>query len=151
ICGGTDSPSRTDSRDPLSMKVGLTYNLGSDYHPKEDDPIDAAAEFDTPATIEGLQKAIQANGHEPVLIGDGEKLFRWLSNNSVDLVFNIAEGYNGRGREAQIPALLEMVQIPYAGSDCVTLGVALDKVMTKQIMKAEGIPTAPFLKISRFE
>jgi D-alanine-D-alanine ligase len=133
------------------MRVGLTYNLGTDYKPKEDDPLDAAAEFDTPATIEGLQNAIKANGHEPVAIGDGEKLFRWLSNNSVDIIFNIAEGYYGRGREAQIPALLEMLQIPFVGSDSVTLGVALDKVMTKQVMQAEGIPTAPFLKLNRFE
>src|SRR5262249_52786908 len=131
------------------MKVGITFNLGTDYQPKEDDPPDAAAEFDTPATIEGLQNAIRANGHEPVLIGDGLKLFRWLANNSVDIIFNIAEGYNCRGREAQIPALLEMLQVPYVSSDSVTLGVALDKVITKQIMKAEGIPTAPFLKVSR--
>lgn len=133
------------------MKVGLTYNLGSDYKFKEDDPIDAAAEFDTLATIEGLANAIRANGHEPILIGDGLHLYNFLRDNSVDLVFNIAEGYNGRGREAQIPALLEMLQIPYVGSDSVTLGVALDKVMTKQIMKGEGIPTAPFLKISRLD
>ncbi len=133
------------------MKVGITYNLGSDYEFREDDPSDAAAEFDTPATIDGLRNAIQAFGHEPILIGDGKKLFQWLSQNKADLIFNIAEGYNGRAREAQIPALLDMMQVPYVGSDAVTLGVALDKVMTKQIMKAERIPTAPFLKVSRPE
>ena len=74
-----------------------------------------------------------------------------MQDKRVDIVFNIAEGYYGRAREAQIPALLEMLQIPYAGSDPVALGIALDKVMTKQMMKSEGIPTAPFLKISRME
>jgi D-alanine-D-alanine ligase len=133
------------------MRVGLTYNLGSDYQPKEEDPPDAAAEFDTQATIDGLAHAVSASGHEPVHIGDGLKLYRWLMDNQVDLVFNIAEGYNGRAREAQIPALLEMLQIPYVGSDPVTLGIALDKVLTKQIMKAERIPTAPFLKANRIE
>jgi D-alanine-D-alanine ligase len=133
------------------MKIGITYNLGSDYEFRDDDPPDAAAEFDTPATIEGLTNAIEAFGHQPIPIGDGKKLFQFLSSNKVDLVFNIAEGYNGRAREAQIPALLDMMQIPYVGSDAVTLGVALDKVMTKQIMKAERIPTAPFLKVSRAE
>lgn len=133
------------------MRIGLTYNLGSDYQPKEDDPEDIVAEFDTPVTIEGLQNAIRAAGHEPVPIGDGQKMFQWLRGNSVDLVFNIAEGYTGRGREAQIPAILEMLQIPYVGSDSVALGVALDKVMTKQVMKSEGIPTSPFLKIGRVE
>src|SRR5262245_42385067 len=133
------------------MKIGITYNLGSDYEFQSDDPPDAAAEFDTPATIEGLTSAIQAFGHEPIPIGDGKHLFQFLSNNKADLIFNIAEGYYGRAREAQIPALLDMMQIPYVGSDAVTLGVALDKVMTKQIMKAERIPTAPFLKVSRAE
>jgi len=133
------------------MRVGLTYNLGSDYQPKEEDPPDAAAEFDTQATIDGLAHAITASGHEPVLIGDGLKLYRWLNDHQIDLIFNIAEGYNGRAREAQIPALLEMLQIPYVGSDPVTLGIALDKVLTKQIMKAERIPTAPFLKASKIE
>lgn len=133
------------------MRIGLTYNLGSDYQPKEDDPEDIVAEFDTPVTIEGLQNAIRAAGHEPVPIGDGQHMFQWLRGNTVDLVFNIAEGYCGRGREAQIPAILEMLQIPYVGSDSVALGVALDKVMTKQVMKSEGIPTSPFLKINRIE
>ncbi|MCI0445403.1 D-alanine--D-alanine ligase [bacterium] len=133
------------------MKIGITYNLGSDYEFRDDDPPDAAAEFDTPATIEGLTNAIEAFGHDPIPIGDGKHLFQWLSNNKADLIFNIAEGYNGRAREAQIPALLDMMQVPYVGSDAVTLGVALDKVMTKQIMKAERIPTAPFLKVSRPE
>ncbi len=133
------------------MKIGLTYNLGTDYEYLEDDPADAAAEFDTEATIVGLQNAISAYGHDPILIGDGKKLLSWLSNNKADLIFNIAEGYSGRAREAQIPALLELLQIPYVGSDPVTLGVALDKVMTKQIMKAERIPTAPFLKVVKPE
>jgi D-alanine-D-alanine ligase len=98
-----------------------------------------------------LNQAITASGHEPVLIGDGIKLFHFLSGQRVDIIFNIAEGYTGRAREAQIPALLEMLQIPYVGSDPVTLGLALDKVLTKQIMKAERIPTARFLKLSKME
>src|SRR5215813_13409568 len=133
------------------MKVGLTYNLSSDYQPKEDDPLDITAEFDSEVTIKGLCEAIRHHGHEPVMIGDGEKLYKWLRRNSIDIVFNIAEGYYGRGREAQIPALLEMLQIPYIGSDSVALGVALDKVMTKQIMRAEGIPTSPYIKLYRPE
>jgi D-alanine-D-alanine ligase len=133
------------------MRVGLTYNLGSDYQYREDDPEDAAAEFDTEATIDGLVNAIRTIGHEPVLIGDGKKLLTFVTNNPVDIVFNIAEGYFGRAREAQIPAILDLLQIPYVGSDPVTLGVALDKVMTKQIMKAEKIPTAPFIKVTKPE
>jgi len=42
-------------------------------------------------------------------------------------VFNIAEGFFGESREAQIPAMLDMLQIPYSGSDPLTLATCLDK------------------------
>ena len=60
------------------MKIGLTFNLGTDYQPTEEDPEDIVAEFDTPVTIEGLKGAIEAAGHEAILIGDGLKLFEFL-------------------------------------------------------------------------
>jgi D-alanine-D-alanine ligase len=62
----------------------------------------------------------------------------------VDLVFNLAEGSKGRSREAHIPALLEMLDVPYTHSDPLTLAVTLDKEMAKRIVMSEGIPTAPF-------
>src|SRR5262249_49460032 len=85
---------RIQTREPLrmvpkKMKVGLTYNLGTDYTPTEDDPLDVVAEFDNPTTIEGLEAAIRSNGHEPVRVGDGQKLFEWLRKNRADLIFNI--------------------------------------------------------------
>jgi len=61
-----------------------------------------------------------------------------------DIVFNIAEGWNGVSREAQIPAMLEMLGIPYTGSDALTLAICLDKSRTKEILSFHNIPTPKF-------
>ena len=58
-----------------------------------------------------------------------------------DLIFNLAEGLAGSGREAQAPALFEWLQWPYVGSDPVTLAIAHDKWHTKRILVADGIST----------
>jgi D-alanine-D-alanine ligase len=66
----------------------------------------------------------------------------------VDFVFNIAEGRgNLRSREAQAPAILEMLDIPYSGSDPQTLAITLDKPLAKQLVSAGGVLTPPWLLI----
>jgi len=130
------------------MKVGLTYNLRKNYTWRADDPIDADAEFDSEVTIEHLSGALQELGHQVVLMGEGEKIFEALKREPVDIVFNIAEGFYGRSREAQIPAILEMLHIPYVFSDPLTLALCHDKYLTKQIVAHAGIPTPKSAKIS---
>lgn len=61
-----------------------------------------------------------------------------------DIVFNIAEGLNGTSRESQIPAMLDMLCIPYTGSDPLTLGICLDKMRAKEILSYHKIPNAKF-------
>ena len=60
----------------------------------------------------------------------------------------MCEGINGRNREAQVPIFLEMKEIPYVGSDGLTLAMTLDKVMTKRLFISEGIPTPGFFEAS---
>ena len=74
-----------------------------------------------------------------------------LKKASVDIVFNIAEGLEGRNREAHIPALLEFLNIPYTGSDPLTLSLTLDKAMAKRVIVSQNIPTPPFRKIERID
>ena len=64
-----------------------------------------------------------------------------LAATPLDLVFNIAEGFKGRNRESQVPALLELLDIPYTGSDPATLSLALDKALAKKIVRQAGIHT----------
>ncbi len=129
------------------MKIGFTYDLKDDYikigFSKED-----AAEFDSIITIEAIEEVLTEAGHNVVRIGNIINLVNLLAKGERwDIVFNIAEGVRGVGRESQVPALLEAYGIPYTYSDSSTLTVALHKGLTKQIVKEYCIPTAEFKTI----
>lgn len=126
----------------------MTYDLKTEYVFRSGDPLDANAEFDHPSTVQVICEAIASLGHEVVRIGNMDQLLGMLDRLSVDLVFNIAEGLRGRNREAQVPILLEFKGIPFVGSDALTLSLTLDKLMTKQILLAEGIPSPRFFEIA---
>ncbi len=129
------------------MRIGLTYDLRTEYTPEAGDPADANAEFDHPDTVEALAEAVRQLGHEPVRIGNAHQLIEQWDRLNVDFVFNIAEGKSGRNREAQIPILLELKKIPYAGSDGLTQALTLDKWLTKKLLVADGIPTPAAFQI----
>ncbi|MFA5276119.1 MAG: ATP-grasp domain-containing protein [Candidatus Omnitrophota bacterium] len=131
--------------------IGLTYDLKTDYKFKAGDPADANAEFDHPSTIDVISEAIEANGFKVEPIGNAMMLLEKLPGLKVDMVFNISEGLSGRNRESQVPILLEMAKIPFVGSDALTLGLTLDKVMAKKVFIAEGIPTPKFFEVSSTE
>jgi len=132
---------------PKMKTVGLTYDLKTDYEFKEGDPPDANAEFDHPSTIDVIADALASCGVKVVRIGNAADLLGKIENLNVDIVFNISEGISGRNRESQVPVLLEMFGIPFVGSDALTLGITLDKVMAKKIFISEDIPTPRFLEI----
>lgn len=125
------------------MRIGLTFNLkpagatGDEYE-----------EFDSEETIASLENAIRAGGHTPVRLGWGEELLDRLAAERVDGVFNIAEGMGGRGRESQVPALLEMLGVPCSGSSPLAIALTLDKALAKRVAAANGIATAPFYVMS---
>ena len=121
------------------MRIGLTYNL------KPAGAVgDEFEEFDSEETIEGLETALRACGHEPVRFGWGMEMLDALDRGRVDGVFNIAEGVGGRGRESQVPAMLEMLGIPCSGSDALSIALTLDKSLAKLLARSHGIPTAPW-------
>ena len=128
------------------IKIGLTYDLKNDWQPDSNEPADANAEFDSLKTIESLEKAFSKR-YDVQRIGNVHNLMNIIDKLDVDVVFNIAEGRSGRNRESQVPLLLEMFKIPYIGSDALTMGLTLDKVMAKKIFIAEGIPTPKFVVI----
>ena len=126
------------------LVVGLIYDLKTQYVFKEGDPSDANAEFDHPDTIGVLADAFESFGYRAIRIGNVWDLierFRIDTTLGVDIVFNIAEGIGGRNRESQVPTLLEMMRVPYVGSDGLTLGLTLDKAMAKKVLISEGVPT----------
>ncbi len=104
---------------------------------------DADEEFDAPETIAALAETLQGLGHDVELLGYGEPLLaRLLAGPRPDLVWNIAEGHGrGRCREARVPAVLEMLDVPYTGSDPLTLAATLDKPCAKRIVADQGVAT----------
>lgn len=126
------------------MKIGLTYDLRSEYLAMGYSELETA-EFDRPDTIDAIETALIELGHETDRIGHARQLIdRLASDHRWDLVFNICEGLHGPAREAQVPALLDIYDIPYTFSDPLILAVCLEKGMTKSLLQAAGVPTPEF-------
>ena len=126
------------------MIIGLAYDLKKDFHQDEGRPDDWLEEYDSEDTIRAIQEVIEMLGHRVALLGGGRDFLERIRTNLVDLVFNLAEGTKGRNREAHIPAVLEMLEIPYTHSDPLTLSLTLDKAMAKRVVASVGIPTPNF-------
>ncbi|MEQ9363157.1 MAG: ATP-grasp domain-containing protein [Leptospirales bacterium] len=159
---------RSAARAKNRVRVGLTFNVrrGSPVVPetpandefKQGGAAKAAsaannpgavneedAEHDSPETIAALRAAIESFGHEVVELEATQELPSILAGSGVDVVFNVAEGFVGRSRESQVPALLELLGIPYTGSDPTTLSLSLDKALAKRLIAEAGLVTPAFV------
>jgi D-alanine-D-alanine ligase len=131
------------------LKIGITYDLREDYL-IEGYSEEETAEFDRAETIEAIDQTLKELGYRTDRIGHLKSLTRRLAaGDRWDLVFNIAEGLRGFGREAQIPALLDAYDIPYTFSDPLVLALTLHKGMTKHVIRDMGIPTPDFAIIEK--
>ena len=122
------------------MHIGIAFTLKPDTPLPEGSPDDLHEEFDSPVTIRAIADVFRSLGHTANELGDGRPLVESLLRNPPDLVFNFAEGTGiSRSREARVPAVCEMLQIPYTGSDPLALSVALDKDMTRRLVESLGV------------
>jgi len=112
--------------------------------------LDEFAEWDTWETINAVKDAI-ACYNNVTLIEANEEAYNKFREIKPDIVFNIAEGSFGVSREAQIPAMLDMLKIPYTGSDALTLAICLDKARTKEILSYYKVPNAKFFVADKVE
>jgi D-alanine-D-alanine ligase len=130
--------------------VAILANLKKNAPQLPDQPPDAWADLDSEKTIESLSEALrQGGGHRVTFLEANVELLDKLREIKPDICFNIAEGHYGDSREAQIPALLELLKIPYTGSRVMTQAISLDKIMTKRVWKSFGLRTAPFQSFIR--
>jgi D-alanine-D-alanine ligase len=126
------------------MKIGITYDLKSDYLQRGFNAEDVA-EFDRPETIEAIENALRAHGYTTDRIGSLDALLaRLVAGDRWDLVFNFSEGLRGYGRESAVPAVLDQYDIPYVFSDPLALAVTLHKPTAKRILRDNGVPTPEF-------
>ena len=129
----------------MRMTIGLTYDLRSEYL-AEGFTEEETAEFDRDDTVAAIELALRTLGHRTERIGHARQLAAALvAGRHWDLVFNIAEGMDGIGREAQVPALLDLYRIPYTFSDPLVMSLTLHKGLTKRVIRDAGVPTADFV------
>lgn len=133
------------------MNIGITYDLREFYlaagYGEEE-----TAEFDRVETIDEIENALQKLGHTTDRIGNARQLIeRLCAGERWDLVFNICEGLTGQGREAQVPAILDVYEIPYTFADPCVMAVCLDKSVTKAVVRSAGLATPNYVAISGLE
>ncbi len=125
------------------MRIGLTYDLRS-WYLERGYTMDETAEFDKEETVAALEDVLKRLGYETERIGNVFELVEKLAaGNKWDMVFNIAEGLYGDGRESVVPALLDQYRIPYVFSGPVVMGVSLNKYLARLVVEAAGVPVSP--------
>jgi D-alanine-D-alanine ligase len=123
-----------------ALRVALAYNLKR-VTPGRGGEHDEEAEYDGPSTIASIREAIASHGHEVIELEADAGFVKALLAARPDVVFNVSEGAGGRSREAHVPALLELMSIPYTGSDPACLVVTLDKAIAKAVLQKAGVRT----------
>ena len=130
------------------MKIGLTFDLRSWYLDRGYSMEDTA-EFDKEETVDAIDASLRKMGFETELIGNCFQLIEALaSGKRWEMIFNIAEGLYGDGRESVVPAILDQYRIPYVFSGPVVLGISLNKYLTRLVVSSAGVPVSPGLIIS---
>lgn len=131
------------------MRVALLANLIKNAPTWPGMPVDQWDDLDSEFTIGAITKALESNGHEVTFLEGNLSLIEELPKLKPDICFNICEGHLGDAREAHVPAILEMLRIPYTGSQVLTLALALDKPMTKRVLTYHSLSTPPFQVFER--
>jgi len=133
------------------FRVALLANLKVNAPKFEGMPGDQWDDLDSESTINALINAIRSGGNHCEFLEGDVTLYDTIRKYQPDICFNICEGHFGDAREAQVPAMLEMLRIPYTGSKVLTLALALDKPMTKRILAYHELPTPPFQTVERVD
>ncbi len=127
-----------------SLRIGFTFNVKRKAAKSAGDD-DSQAEYDSPTTIAAIRGAMESFGHTVIELEATAELPALLGSAGLDVVFNMAEGLHGRNRESAVPAMLELLSIPYTGSDPATMALTLDKALAKRVVAQSGVRTPEFL------
>ncbi|HOE35720.1 MAG: hypothetical protein GX415_05445 [Chloroflexi bacterium] len=133
------------------FRVAVLANLKKNAPQLEGASFDKWDDLDSESTVEAICEAIRSRGNEAEFLEADETIIDTVRAYKPDICFNISEGHYGDSREAQIPAILEKLQIPYTGSKVLCLALTLDKSMTKRILAWHGLPTPDFQSFERVD
>lgn len=129
-----------------TYRIALLINLARNAPPVHRDsaPPDILAELDSDKNVEAYAQAMRGAGHDVFIREGNAHLAPWLEDVKPDLCFNTCEGLGGDSREAQVPALLEMLGTRYTGPTPLAAAITHDKPTTKRILHYYGLPTPHF-------
>jgi D-alanine-D-alanine ligase len=133
------------------FRVAVLANLKVNAPKFEGMAEDQWDDLDSEKTVDALLQAIRSGGHHSEFLEGNISLFDTIRKYRPDICFNICEGHFGDAREAQVPAILEMLRVPYTGSKVLTLALALDKPMTKRVLRYHDLPTPTFQTFERVD
>jgi D-alanine-D-alanine ligase len=133
----------------MGLNVAVLANLKKNAPHYAGMPADAWADLDSDITVNSIIAALESRSHRATFLEGNLSLVETLPKLRPDICFNICEGHWGDSREAHVPAILEMLRIPYAGSGVLTLALTLDKPMTKRVLAFHGLPTPAFQVFER--
>ncbi len=131
------------------MRIAVLANLKQNAPRLPSLSEDQWDDLDSPRTVNAIVEALRGAGHEAEFFEGNLSLVETLPRFAPELCFNICEGHFGDSRESQVPALLEMLRLPYTGSGIMTLALTLDKPMTKRVLSFHELPTPPFQVFER--
>lgn len=131
------------------MNIALLANLKKNAPTWPGISPDYWDDLDGEETIQAISDALESNGHKVTFLEGNTTLVDTLPKLKPDICFNICESHFGDARESQVPAILEMMRIPYTGSQVLTLALALDKPMTKRVLAWHELPTPAFQSFER--
>ncbi len=134
-----------------TFRVAVLANLKKNAPKIEGVSADQWADLDSESTVMAICNAIRSGGHQAEFLEADETIIDTVRDYKPDICFNISEGHFGDSREAQIPAILEKLRIPYTGSRVLCLALTLDKPMTKRILAWHGLPTPEFQSFERID
>lgn len=141
------------------LETGLDIGIAADLRPEAKTragaprllPEDRFEEYDSPSTVAAIIGALAERGHRPRFLSGGRRFLEEMLARPPELVFNIAEGSGTRSREAHVPAVCEMLGVPFTGSDPLTLAATLDKAVAKRLVASVGIATPRFAVLESTE
>ncbi|MGQ9619196.1 MAG: D-alanine--D-alanine ligase family protein [Candidatus Aminicenantia bacterium] len=129
------------------LRIGIAFDLKDNIKMSPELPEDIYEEFDVEETILAIERVLISLDHEVVRLYSGRQFLDKILKEKIDIVFNIAEGFGTRSRESHIPSVLELLGIPFTGSDPLTLALTLDKTLTKRVVQSAKIRTPEFIEI----
>lgn len=133
------------------MKVAVLANLKEDAPISPDDPPGRWDDLDENLTIDTILDSLRSIGHEVKYFPAELKSIQGIKDYNPDICFNSSEGHYGESREAQMPAILDILRIPYTCAGVLGMSLSHNKHIAKQMFRYAGLPTANFFVASNMK